>query len=55
MLLDLMKKQCTLGLDWLRQGRIEGMIFLASNVCDIDLETVEFTRQWIAAVGNETV
>jgi len=53
--LDLMKKQCTLGREWLREGRIEGMIFLASNVCDIELETVEFTREWIAAVGDETV
>ena len=53
--LDSMKKQCTLGREWMRQGRIEGMIFLASNVCDIELETVEFTRQWIAAVGDKTV
>jgi hypothetical protein len=53
--LHLMEKQCTLGREWVRQGRIEGMIFLASNVCDIELETVEFTRQWIASVGDETV
>ncbi|HOZ46232.1 MAG TPA: hypothetical protein PLO37_02385 [Candidatus Hydrogenedentes bacterium] len=53
--LDLMKKQCALGRAWMREGRIEGMIFLASNVCDIELETVEFTRDWIASVGDETV
>lgn len=53
--LHLLKKQCALGREWMRQGRIEGMIFLASNVCDIELETVEFTRQWIASVGDETV
>jgi len=46
--LDLMKKQCDLGRRWLEQGRIEGMIFLASNVCDLELETVEWTRRWIA-------
>ncbi len=45
--LDLMKKQCELGRQWLDQGRIEGMIFLASNVCDLELETVEWTRKWI--------
>ena len=45
--LDLMKKQCELGRKWLEQGRIEGMIFLASNVCDLELETVEWTRKWI--------
>ncbi len=49
--LELMKKQCELGRQWLEQGRIEGMIFLASNVCDLELETVEWTRRWIAEVS----
>ena len=48
-----MKKQCRLGLKWLRQGCIEGMIFLGTNICDLNLETVEWTRQWIAQVGDE--
>ncbi len=46
---DLMKYQCELGLDWLRNGRIDGMIFLASCICDLELEAVEWTRQWILA------
>jgi hypothetical protein len=46
--LELMKKQVDLGRRWLEQGRIEGMIFLASNVCDLELEAVEWTRGWIA-------
>jgi len=50
---DLMKKQCELALKWLRQGRIEGMIFLATNICDLDLETVNWTRRWIAKVGGQ--
>jgi len=50
-----MKKQCALGLRWLREKRIEGMIFLASNICDLELETVEWTRQWIADVGSERI
>ena len=53
MLMELMEKQCTLGREWLRQGRSEGIMFLGSNVCDIELETVEYARQWIAAVGME--
>jgi len=53
--LDLMKKQCELGRKWLAQGRIEGMIFLASNVCDLELETVEWTRKWIADLGHQMV
>jgi hypothetical protein len=51
--LDRMKMQCELGLRWLRQGQIEGMIFLATNICDLKLETVEWTRRWIAEVGDE--
>ena len=49
---DLMKYQCELGLSWLQSGRIEGMIFLASCICDMDFETVEWTRQWISEVGD---
>jgi hypothetical protein len=43
------------GLDWLQQGRIEGMIFLASCICDLQLETVEWTREWVAKVGDEPI
>ena len=51
----LMEKQCQLGLQWLRQGRIKGMIFLASCICDLGLEAVEWTRQWIQGVGEESL
>lgn len=49
----LMEKQCQLGLQWLHEGRIEGMIFLASCICDHGLEAVEWTRNWIRKVGDE--
>jgi hypothetical protein len=49
---SLMQKQCNLGLEWLRRGRIDGMIFLASVICDLNLETVEWTRNWIREVGD---
>ena len=51
--LDLMKKQCAFALRWLREGRIEGMILLATNICDLNLETVNWTRSWVAEVGNQ--
>lgn len=51
--LDLMQKQVTLGLQWLRAGQVEGLIFLATNVCDLNLETVAWTRRWIAEAGDE--
>ena len=50
---DLMKYQCEMGLRWLREGRIDGMIFLASCICDMEFETVEWTRQWIYEVGDQ--
>jgi hypothetical protein len=50
---ELMKKQCGLALKWLREGRIEGMIFLATNICDMNLEAVNWSRRWIAEVGGQ--
>ena len=46
--LDLFQHQYRLGTTWLRQGRIEGIIFLASCICDLELETVEWLRGQIA-------
>jgi hypothetical protein len=37
---------------WLQSGRIAGMIFLPSCHCDLDLDTVEWLRGWIAEVGD---
>lgn len=51
--LDLLQEQCNAGLEWLQQGRIAGMIFLASCICDLELEAVEWTRGWVAKVGNQ--
>ncbi len=47
-----MEKQCSMGLKWLMEGRIDGMIFLANTVCDFNFEVVEWTRQWIQEVGG---
>ena len=51
--LELMKLQCEKGLAWLKEGRIDGMVFLSSVICDLDIETVEWTRKWIAEVGDQ--
>ena len=55
MSVERMRHQCELGLSWLKEGKIEGMIFLASCICDLELEAVEWTRSWIAEVGQETL
>ena len=49
---DLMKLQCEAGLRWLREGRIEGLIFLGNTVLDLGYESAEWTRQWIQQVGD---
>lgn len=46
------RRQCEDGLVRLGQGRIDGMIFCASCICDLDLEAVEWTRRWISDVGD---
>jgi hypothetical protein len=53
--LDRFQRQCEQGLKWLRSGRITGMIFLASCYCDLELDTVEWLRGWIAEVGDATL
>lgn len=51
--LDAMRHQCRLGLEWLRTGRVEGLVFLANCVADLDLETVHYARELIEQVGDE--
>ncbi len=53
--MPLMKSQSELGLEWLRSGRIESMIFCGSWLCDRGLESVAWTRDWIRKVGDQKV
>lgn len=48
--LNLMEKQCKTGENWIKEGIIEGMIFLASCICDLKLETVEWVKEWIKSL-----
>ena len=50
--LQSMRMQCEKGRELLESGRIDGIVFLASNVCDLELEAVEWTRDWIADIGD---
>jgi hypothetical protein len=51
--MDLMRRQADLGLQWLKQGRIQGIIFLATANVDVGLEAVTWTRDWIVRVGEQ--
>ena len=53
--LSLMKHQCEVGLRWLKAGRIQGVIFCASSMCDMDVEAVEWVRRWIMRVGDQRI
>ncbi len=50
---ELMKTQSELALKWLKAGRIEGIIFLGTPICDLGLEAVEWTREWLAEAGKQ--
>ena len=50
---DLMRRQVEQGYEWLKAGRIAGIIFLATANVDVGLEAVEWTRAWIQAHGDE--
>ena len=52
---DQMKHQCELGLEWLRQGKIEAMVFLGNCQLDQGFECVEWARNWIQKVGDIAV
>ena len=51
--LSLMQKQCQLGLKWIQEGHIEGLIFIATTICDLGLEAVEWTKRWIQDVEEQ--
>ena len=53
--MTLMKHQCELGLHWLKTRQIEGICFIASNMCDMEVEAVEWTRRWVERVGEERI
>jgi hypothetical protein len=48
-----MKLQFELALEWIQAGRIEGMIFEGSNICDFGFDSVEWSREWIRKVGDQ--
>jgi len=52
---EVTEHQCRQGLSLLKKGRIHGMIFCASCICDLNLEAVEWTRRWIGEVGSELI
>ncbi len=52
---DMMAFQCDFGLDMLRSGRLDGMIFLTNCVMGIGLSSEYFLRDWIDRVKDTPV
>ena len=50
--IPLMQKQCEQALEWLRGGRIEGIIIYGGTTLDLGFEAVDWTRQWIRKVAD---
>jgi len=50
--LEEIRLQCETSLRWLREKRIEGIIFLGNTAMDFDFPSVEWTREWIAKVAE---
>lgn len=51
--LDDMKLQLNFAYQKLKEKQIEGMIFHCTPLCDLDIEAVHYSRQWIAEHGDE--
>ena len=50
--MELMKFQCEFGLEMLKSGRVEGLVFEANSVMGVGLPTEEYLREWIAETGD---
>ena len=51
----MLQRQCEIGLEWLRAGRIDGIILLGNCVCDLELPAVAWAREWISRVADQSV
>lgn len=52
---EMMEHQCRLGLEWLKKGEIDGLIFHCTPLCGMNLEAVEWSRNWIARHADDVV
>lgn len=53
--LDLMQHQLDVYYGWLKDKKIEGVIFCSNCIADLGLETVDLTRKWIREKGSEQI
>ena len=51
--LDLMELQCSLGLKWLKEGRVRDLVVLGNTHLDIGAPSAPWMRQWIKKHADE--
>ncbi len=51
--LDLMEYQCSLGLKWLKEGRVTDLVILGNSHLDLGIKTAPWMRDWIRKHGYE--
>lgn len=53
--IEQMKFQTDLYLRYLREGKIDGIVICSNCVADLDIDTVEWTREWIQKHRDEVI
>jgi len=53
--LELMQLQCEQGLNWLKEGRVQELVFLGNTMLDLGAPSGAFSREWIAKVGTQPI
>lgn len=53
--LDLMEHQCSLGLQWLKEGRISDLVILGNTSLDIGISSAPWMRDWIKKHRDENL
>jgi hypothetical protein len=51
--LGLHRDACERALELVQSQQADGIVFLAGNLCDLDIPAVEWTRSWIAGHGEQ--
>jgi len=52
---EIMKKQLDTYYKWIKEKKIEGIIFCHNYLVDLDIEAVHYTKKWIAEHGDEII
>ena len=52
---ELMELQCNLGLKWMQEGRLDGLIFECNATMGVGLPSELWLREWIDKVKNTPI